>query len=378
MNPAVLLASRAAPRLVRPTPPPYQPRPPLPAPPPGSYDSTLPFEPPATPTRDFYRGNFCGVRVPGIPLLPEMSGYTVPGWSANADDGRGLNPPIMALDITRYWHLDRGVVRAILDAHATRGYTHLQCSVGHAIAQGLSLKDYLAYCSYAKAIVPYLDQWFLGGGPWLARDETSDYWRPLLQPWIAPLKAGHLADLACVGWQLDGYNTGDLRTISGYNEPYPAIQSIVDYFAEQFTAVGIPIGTHWINHAGGWWSESDPYYQNADGTPAPDARFRWWNRQVNKVRYFHHQGDTNMVIPEYQARLVDTLQPFGDGRMGAPNTFSLVIYEYTAQAQFDVDRDYYQTEDQGDQRGFYLACTVAASHVGGYGNGARRVDGTWL
>jgi hypothetical protein len=337
--------------------PPYQPRAPLPPMPPGSYDRTLPFTPPVGPSRDFYRGDFCGVRVPGIPLLPEMSGFTVDGWRDNRVGG--LNPPIMALDIPRYWKVSRDLVIENLNAHAIRGYTHLQCSAGHALEQGLSIDDYVEYSKLVQAIVGFADHWFLGGGPWSARDKNGNwteardrdraYWAPILNPWIDALLANQAIDCACVGWQLDGGNKE--------NEP---IQSIIDYFADRLRPHDIPIGTHWLNEAGAW--------------NFPMDRFKWWQSQRGKLRWFHHQGDVNMDIPLYQAKLVDTLQPFGDGRMGAPGEFALVIYECSAQAQFDLQ----MSEDVGNQRGFLLCCTAASSHVGGYGNGARRPDGSVL
>lgn len=345
------------PLTVGPIRPPYIPRGPLPPFPPGAYDHDLPFTPPAGPNRVFYRGDFCGVRVPGLPLLPEMSGYTVEGWRDNAVGG--LNPPIMALDITRYWHISRDLVLENLNAHATRGYTHLQCSVGHAIEQGLSIDDYIEYSKLVQTIVGYADHWFLGGGPWSAkdknghwteaRDRDAAYWAPILDPWIDALLANQAIDCACVGWQLDGGNKE--------NEP---IQSIIDYFADKLRPHDVLIGTHWLNEAGAWNNPMD--------------RFKWWQHQSGKLTWFHHQGDVNMDIPLYQAKIVDTLNPFGDGRMGAPNTFALVNYEYAAQSQFDLRA----SEDEGNLRGYLLSCTKAASHVGGYGNGARRPDGSIL
>lgn len=372
--------------------PPRVPRLPLPPAPPGEYDRTLPFVPPPGPDRLFYRGNFSGVRVPGIPILPEMSGYTVPGWKDNKVGG--LNPCIMSLDITRYWNVSRDLVIANLNPHAERGYTHLQCSIGHAIEQGLTIDQYVEYAGLVKQIVGFADHWFLGGGPFSAqdkfgnwteaRDQDRNYWAAKLDPWINALLSNGLTDAACVGWQLDGGNTGTLRNIDGYASPYSPIQSIVDYFADRLGPHDIPIGTHWRNEAGGWWDGDDPEYKGHS-----DARFVWWRKQRNKVYWFHHQGSTRISIPDYQAKLVDTLQPFGDGRMGTSGLFgdrpfSLTVYECSGQDQFDMvdgsgnPSPYYLTEDQGDQRGMYLCCTKAASHVGGYGNGGRLIDGALL
>jgi len=162
---------------------PPAPRPTLPLPP-GNYDKVLPFTPPAGPDKLFYRGNFCGVRVPGMRLLPGMAGYTVEGWKDNKIGGK--NPPFMSIDVPRYTDDER---QAILQAHADRGYTHFQLSIGHAIEQGLSIADYVSFANLVQSFGFFADHWFLGGGDFNARDMGADYWRPLCQPWIDALLA---------------------------------------------------------------------------------------------------------------------------------------------------------------------------------------------
>lgn len=357
---------------------PPPPRAPLPPDPPGQYDRVLPFTPPSQPDKLFYRGNFCGVRVPGIPLLPGMAGYTVPPWNQNQAP---FCPPIMAQDLMFYWA--KGLTDAVssyFQVYLRDGYTHLQVSVGHAVEAGLSPDQLVAFCWAAKSAgIRFLDFWWLGGGPWGWDSERPDihpenrdrdwaYWWGVIQPyWQAVLS---LMDCCCVGWQLDGYNTADPRQIdSTWQAP---IQNIIDGFAALCVPLEIPIGTHWRNEAGAWPSPPNPY-----GLPVD--RFGWWKRQHGELTWFHHQGDVNLDIGTYQAKLVDTLNPFGDGRMGTSGLFgdrpySLIVYEDSAQAQFNL----YMNEDEGDQRGYLLSCTHAASHVGGYGNGARLPDGSVL
>lgn len=338
-------------------PPARQPLPPLP---PGTYDHTLPFTPPPAPDKLFYRGNFCGIRVPGIPLLDGMAGLTVPPWNANLEPHC---PPIMAQDIPRYFKrqmLDE--CRQILATYTACGYTHLQVSVCHAVEAGLSIAEFIEFCSLAKSYGLFIDVWFLGG-VFDARDMGADYWRPILQPWIDALLLEGLIDCACVGWQLDHFNTGTQRMVDGRIQS--PIQSIIDYLADQLGPHEIPLGTHWVNEAGAW---NDPY-----------DRFKWWKDQRNKLLWFHHQGDVDISVGEYQAKLCDTLNPFGDGRMGTSGLFGdrpygLVVYECSAQAQFDLRCD----EPTGDTRGYLLCCPKAATHVAGYGNGARRPTGSVL
>jgi hypothetical protein len=339
----------------RPQPQPRAPLPPFPA---GSYDRVLPFTPPS---RDvlFYRGNFCGVRVPGVPSLPESAGYTLPG---------GDKTLIMSLEIFRHtpeWQDE------ILRQHAIRGYTHFQFSIGHAIEQGWPIDQYVTLAKRAQdRFGLFADHWFLGGGPWgwwrgrtdQNRDRDAAYWAPIVDPWIDALLANQAIDCACVGWQLDAQNKeSDTRTGNG------PLQSIIDHFADKLAPLNIPIGTHWINEAGAWNTPMD--------------RFAWWKRQRNKLTWFHHQGDVNLDVPTYQAKLCDTLNPFGDGRMGrsglfGDRPFGLVVFEDSAQAQFDDPTR--NTEDMGDQRGLLLCCTKAAASVSGFGNGARMSDGSPL
>ncbi len=346
---------------------PPPPRSPLPPFPPGQYDRGPIHWPLGAPDFLRYRGNFCGVRVPGIPILPGMAGYTVPEWRENKVGGK--NPPIMALDIPRYWHVSRDLVVENLAAHSTvRGYTHLQCSVGHAIEQGLSLDDYVEYSALVRSMNLFPDQWFLGGGPWSARDMGSDYWAPIIDPWIDALLSNGVITTACVGWQLDTFNTVSPRSWCKFPNPF---LSTLQWLAGRLGPHQIPIGTHWINEAGICFGDAgtDPY---------PD-RFAYWRAMRGLISWFHHQGDVNMPIPEYQAKLVDTLNPFGDGRMGTSGLFGdrpygLNVFECSAQEQFDLR----MSEDEGDLRGLLLCCTVAATMPVGYGNGARQPDGSVL
>jgi hypothetical protein len=109
----------------------------------------------------------------------------------------------------------------------------------------------------------------------------------------------------------------------------------------------------------------------------------------------HHQGNTRMLCKEYQDRLCDTLDYFGGEagrdtgkgdmgqsvRSGTPRPFALTVFECSAQDQFDdtPGNPHAISELEGDQRGYILTCTTSPwGHLAGYGNGARRPDGTAL
>lgn len=339
----------------------------------------LPFTPPAGPDVLFYRGNFGGVRVPGVPLLPGMAGFTLSPQP---------NPPlVMSLDIFRYPKPEQNMV---LDQHAMDGYTHFQCSVGHAVGLGWSIDQYIDFSGRVKQRVGYADHWFMGGGPWVwdagdpstnvNRDRDRAYWAAIFDPWIDALLANGLIDAACPGWQFDGMNQPGDKSIG-----------VFQYFADRLGPRHIALGSHWMNEAGGWWS-SDPALRTQ--YPWVVDRFTWWQAMRNILVWFHHQGPThyqpgnrpfNQVtdwgVPEYQAKLCDTMNPFGDGRMGTSGLFgdrpySLVIYENSAQAQFNDPVGV--GEDVSDARSYLLCCTKAKTFVGGYGNGGRRPDGTAL
>lgn len=320
-------------------------RAPLPQFPPGSYDKTFPNLGPKD--KLTYRGQFCGLRVAGAPAVPEGVNFTTTGQS----------DIIMAMHLDRYpeeWQ------HKILETYASYGYTHFQQSLGHSRAYGRTIKEYVATSKLIQSYGLFADHWFLGG-PGDPRDADAGYYAPVLQPYMDALKGESAIDTACVGWQLDGYN-----------EPGAKIMSIIDYIASELVPHEIPIGTHWMNEAGAWWKTND-----TDGRPR--NRFEWWQWCRGRISFFHHQGSTTIDIPLYQAKLVDTLAPFGDGRMGTSGLFGdipfkLVAFECSAQNQFDQKT----TEAEGDLRSYLLCCTKGGHGVQGYGNGCRSPEGFTL
>ena len=318
-----------------------------PFPPPVNYDQVLPFTPPVARDVFFYRGQFCGIRMPGAPV--------VPGCNAAHPE------VIMACLLDNY---PREFQDAYLDRYASYGYTHLQRSIGHALFYGSTLDQYIELTKRAQAKGLYADQWLLGGEALKTPDKDATFWKPILDPILDALFAHKAIDTACVGWQLDQLNQ---------NAPGQPTQSIIDYVADRVGPHDIPLGTHWVNEAGAWWKTG--------GTPGD--RFGWWRAQRNKVLWFHHQGDTSIDIKLYQDKLKDTLDPFGGdtskadmGRSGlfGDRPFGLTVFECSAQDQFDGKT----TEAEGDRRGYLLCCTNGRTHVSGYGNGARRPDGSAL
>jgi hypothetical protein len=342
----------------------------------NTYDHEIWFDVPNKPDLLFYRGQFSGIALPdGMKPLVGMAGFTEP-WVKRTC--------VMAQDIPRFWlEGQRDNCEELLRQYgAVRGLTHLQASICHLVEEGEKrgwpmnkILDFaIEYLGLAHRYVPFLDPWMMGGvgsfgtmnpdGSFSAgRDQDVAYWRPKWQPWFDELKRTRLIQACCVGWQLDGGNTSDPRVIEGRAQS--PIQSIIDYVAGECVQADIPVGAHWMNEAMAWRTPMD--------------RFAFWREQHGKLTWGHHQGDVNIPVDLYQAKIKDTLDHFGDGSMGMSGLhndrpFGLVVYEQLAQKYFDDKA----TEDDVDLRGFLICCTKARVPVSGYGNGARRPDGSVL
>jgi hypothetical protein len=335
-----------------------------PAPQPIDYRNVLPFTPPG---RDlhFYRGNFCGLTIPGAPPVP---------------GGNDSNPEmVMACLLDNYPPV---VQDQYLLAYAQAGYTHLQRSLGHSLYYGHSIEDHIILSRKAQGYGLFCDEWWLGGGEgddWTfkSRDKDAAYWAPILQPYVDQLVGAGVVDCACVGWQLDQWNA-----------PGNPIISIIAYLASALPQ-SVPLYTHWVNEALAWWKTGGEVWSDKYQTVNVDNRFSWWGAMQPYLTGGHHQGDNQIALTNpklYQDKLLDTLDPFGGdqskGNMGQSQRggvlrpFSLVGFEVMAQFEFDARA----SELQGDQAGYYVMCTTSHTGLamGGYGNGARRPDGTAL
>lgn len=345
--------------------PPIVKRPPLgPFPKPVDYDHVLKFTPPAGPDTYFYRGNFCGIRLVGAPVVP---------------GGNAANPDlVMACLLDNY---PREWQEKYLFTYASYGYTHLQRSIGHSMFYGGTVQTHIDLSKRAQSYGLFCDEWFLGGGEgdgWMfkTRDQDAAYWDPFIGPIVAQMLAAGAVDTACVGWQLDQWNA-----------PGNPLISIIAMFARLLPAT-VPLYTHWMNEAMAWWKTGgevwiDPLHWPF-GINVTD-RFSWWLAMQPYLTGGYHQGSSEMAVNDpglYQAKMRDTLNPFSDGRMGnsernGPRNFAFIEMEPTAQFQFDNVID----ENQGDLTGYLLTCTISDGSGGvmaGYGNGARMPDGSPL
>ncbi len=346
-----------------PTPPPPIIRPPLgPYPQPVNYPTELGFHPPPIPDLYFYRGNFCGLHLPGAPWVPGAN-------EANPDC-------VMACLLDNYppaWQ------EKYLDTYAGYGYTHLQRSIGHSLYYGGTVASHIQLSKKAQSIGLYADEWFLGGEALKTPNADAAYWAPILQPIIDQMLGAGAIDHACVGWQLDQLN---------WDAPGNPLISIIAYVAKALPAK-IPLYTHWMNEALAWWKTGgENWYDPQFGNTWVDNRFSWWWAMQPYLTGGHHQGDNQMALTDprlYGDKMLDTLNPFngdkGKGDMGQSQRynhqpFQMTVFENMAQYEFDGKA----TETQGDTSSYLLMCIRGAnnSHLSGYGNGARRPDGSRL
>lgn len=342
-------------------PPPRAPLPPFP-PPPGHYDSVMPVAPPDHPDLYFYRGNFCGIRVPGAPYVP---GGPQPG---NTD-------LMMACLLDNYppaWQ------EQFLEIYARQcGYTHLQRSIGHALYYGSSMASFIALSKKAQRCGLFCDQWLISAEiPGFLNNQDAAYWAPILGPYIDQLLGAGVMDACCPSWQMDGVN---------YNAPGNPTISIIAYVAGKLPGT-VPVYTHWINEALAWWKTGGEVWSDQYQTVNIHDRFTWWRAMWPYLTGGHYQGNTVLARtdPEtYQGKIRDTLNNFVNGNMGQAQrrglgeNYRLTNFECSAQEQFDG----YCTELDGDKTGYLLTCTKADGYVAGmsgYGNGARYPDGRAL
>lgn len=367
---AIAAAAGGGGRPPRPVPVPRAPLGPFPQP--VNYHTTLGFTPPAGPDLHFYRGNFCGLTIPGAPVVP----------GCNGDNPETIMPCLLD-------NYPLEFQKTYLNAYAEAGYTHLQRSIGHSLYYGGTVQSHAELSNRAQGDYGlFCDEWFLGGEALKTPDQDAEYWRPILLPIIDQLLAASAIDHACVGWQLDQLNE---------HRPGNALISIITMVADALPRE-IPVFTHWMNEALAWWkvighrpdgSDIGEIWSDRYGAVEVVNRFTWWYALRPYLTGGHHQGDTTMARTNpklYTDKMADTLDYFAGRpdkgfmgqsiRSGESVPFSMVAMEYVAQDVFDGDC----SELEGDGVGYLLMCMRGwgDSHLGGYGNGARMPDGSRL
>lgn len=253
---------------------------------------------PAAPNIRWWRGDMCGINLPGLPA--------VAGGAADPN-------LVLTWFIDRYSPVDQA---AIIAEYKARGYTHWLLSwpdsrVGGGVGSpGQSVAQFVATAQMIKANGLYPATFLF------SKDfDGSDPNPALVDPVIAGLQAGGVADIMSVGWELDLFNT-----------PGPPIQAMIDHIA----ALVVPATNLYVHFSAGivaW---------QADG----DLGSVFWNANVNKLTGILHQKPISWDCGMYQARLADLLVRFGAGAAGWPSAsgfghpFDTVACEYSAVARF--------------------------------------------
>ena len=333
-------------------PPPRSPLPPFPQPtedqPDGPYascwthdafDTALPFVPPATPTLDFHRGNFCGLRVPGLPYVP----------GCTAQDTSLLFTWFLYLYDQLY--PGQGFTDLALDAYQAAGYTHIDFHR----ADWMGVVDGVPGCSKEDAL--RLVERCTNRGLYVIVNLAIDG-NPVpaeLNPWISDLASAGMR-IGCIAWQINQLLT------------YPDIFDYIDWVCPNIHATGCKTAVQWsLPSCAVWPSEKYKVY----------SRFDFMRWTADKIDYVYDQFNT-------EAPLLD-IRPRAGGIMGEATDVMeslagqrLVCCEDDAQAEYN--EPYKRLELYGDLKGRSMLATQwnGRYFAGGYLNGARREDGSVL
>jgi len=284
--------------------------------------------PPRTDTR-WMRGNFFGMRIPGLP----------PVRGGAADPSRVFWP-----FFDRY---DAAGQDAIIAGTHARGYVDVKLSWPDSRdGNGQSIDQYVATSvrlqqAGLRVTHMLLSKDFDGRNPDPAK----------LNAVLDALLAAGAADKVCCFWE------GNL-----FIDPQPVIQRIIDHVTARTVPAGVLTYVHFSPGVIAW---------QKDGQSTAD----FWKQQVGKLTGLLHQVDPAQTAAQMQARLNDGLVRFGGGfgfpaDSGFGHPFDLVSDEVGASRMFVG-----ASEDDGDKWGYEALCTPGPVPVMGFGNGARHPDG---
>jgi hypothetical protein len=282
---------------------------------------------PPGPDRHWWRGNAWAVTIPGLPLVHQ---------------GSRVHP-----ERVMTWFLDRWDAawqQRILDEHGRRGYTHFALSWPDSRdGNGQSIAQFVATARKVKAAGFFVEV-FLGSKDYDPHNRDAAVWAPRIDPVMDALIAAHAVDGFVVAWEADLWNVA--------GDPF---QSIVDHVAAKAVPAGVDVWLHF---------SSERMSLQKDGTTTVD----YWKLQAGKVTGLLYQARTEWGAGMLQARMNDV-----EVRLALAGEFRLVAWELYAALQFSHD---HPDENEGDLKGWEALCTPGPIPVSGFGNGARRPDGS--
>lgn len=311
----------------------------------GDYYTVLRSEPPSVASKRFWRCDFGGVTLPGLPWVEGM-------------EGRNFDRVLTGF-FGRYsaeWQ-DR-----IIAQHVRNGYTHfLRWTQDDLLGPAQVSPD--AYVDQCKRIkdggVPYIAHSFLSKTYITLPD--LNYMRNMFGPVIDALLKADMLDICIVGFELTLITNGSTNQFD-----------LIDYFTVERglnEGNGIPAYTHEIS--GYTWPGP------VGGVP---DRAHWWNAQRGKLTGLLYQCTPNMPLRETQDRIRDTTDNAGQGFVGRDSgfghDFDLVALETRLARAFGDNADL--NEEDLNTVGWLTLCTPGALPVMGFGCGARRPSGEYL
>lgn len=288
--------------------------------------SGSPRPPPFTPAPRVWKGNLCGVRIPGLAPV----------------DGGAADPSLVLS-----WFYDRYEQRErarILETWLARGYTHVLLSWPDSRAFGRTPEQFLATCQelIANGCFPCV---MLTSKDFDPRDVGAIV--ASLAPVLARLVG--VVPLFCLGWEL-----------SLWLSPQQ-VQALIDVLAPVW--LNAPGTRGYVHFQEGYFAYQLPGLTTAD----------FWHANVGKLHGVLHQRALSWDPAMYQARLTDCLERFAGGYNFPPDSgfgqpFDLVALEITAQPQFNGQL----SEAEGDAFGRTAITTPASGDVRvmGSGNGS--------
>lgn len=258
-----------------------------------------------------FTGNFCGVRVPGLPAVPGSS-TAVPDL-------------VLSWFYNRYDADWRAKMR---ETWRSKGYLDVVLSWPDSRATGTSPEQFVDLC---RELVNdgFLPTVFLLSKEFDPHQDVPGCLANINQV-LDLLLSPRACSRICVGWELG---------IDSWLLP-PQVQEIVDYVAPKCVAAQVKCYVHFQQG-----------YAHLDW--GPNVTFAgYWNREIGKLTGLLHQRDLSWSAEEYQSRMNDILLRFAGGFNCSPDSgfghpFDLIAFEITAQPQFNGQT----SEAQGDALG---------------------------
>lgn len=294
----------------------------------GDYLRDRPRHIPDRPDRRWHRGNFCGVRVPGL-----------------TEGGNDKDPSLM---FTWDWPRFSPSQRTLAIQYYARvcGYTHAVLSRPQCLNQGLQLDDLRRTCDESKA-----------AGQFNCVAAVSDgFTFENAIPWLEALHADGTLDVVCFAWQADKWY-----------EPAAIVQGILENAAWSHP-LGLLTTIHWGGGYGGWAESCACWSPETEAQWGIHDRFTFQRRLLSDLDGHYGQCNTEADIDAVQSWLYKAF-------VAMPEPMFLVCAEDDAQAEYN--QPHQRLERWGDLKG-RLAVSASPDGRVSYLNGAREMDGSVL